>query len=389
MIESGHVADFSFLSTFPPTRCGIATFAESLAAAMTGPGPIGVPVDRARIIRLIDELDVTRPVRVDNRTEVVTEWGAGRGSAVLAARALDSADVAVIQHEYGIYQGRDGDAVIEVLAALTVPSIVVLHTVLDTPTDHQRDVLEGVAALATRVVVMTETARSLLASAYRVDMERVVVIPHGVPDWDGIEAAAHTGHRTMLTWGLIGPGKGIEWGIRALALLGDVHPPVRYEVLGETHPKVVAHEGEAYRDSLRALAAELGVADRVTFDDRYLDRAGLAERVASADVVLLPYDSRIQVTSGVLVEAVAAGKPVIATDFPHARELLADGVGTVVAHESPEAIAQAVRQVLESPDAMAAHRGTVRSSDTPWSSVADRYRSLARQFRSPHVARSA
>jgi polysaccharide biosynthesis protein PslF len=383
-IESSSVADFSFLSTFPPTRCGIATFAESLALAVTESG-----VDRAHVVRLIDDADVTRPVRVDARMDVVTEWGAGRGSALVAARVLDAADVAIVQHEYGIYEGPDGDTVVDVLAALTVPSIVVLHTVLENPTDHQREVLQRVAALATRVVVMTETARSMLASDYHVDMDHITVIPHGVPSWDGVEAPSHADHRTMLTWGLIGPGKGIEWGIRALAELGDLEPPLRYEVLGETHPKVVAHEGEAYRDGLRALAAELGVADRVTFDDRYLDLAALAERVAGADVVLLPYDSRIQVTSGVLVEAVAAGKRVVATDFPHARELLADGVGTVVRHESPEEIARAVRNVLGGPDAMAARRGTLRSADTTWSTVAERFRELAGELATPRIARSA
>jgi len=378
------VADFSFLSTFPPTRCGIATFAESLAAALTGDSS-----DRAHIVRVVDDLDVSRPTRVDARTSVATEWGSGRGSASLAARALDSADVAIIQHEYGIYAGADGDSVIDVLSALNVPSIVVLHTVLDAPTAHQREVLERVAALATRVVVMTETARSLLASHYDVDLGHVTVIPHGVPSWDGVQAPSHADHRTMLTWGLIGPGKGIEWGIRALAALNGLIPPLYYEVLGETHPKVIAHSGEAYREGLRALAVQLGVADRVTFDDRYLDRAALAKRVAAADVVLLPYDSRIQVTSGVLVEAVAAGKPVVATAFPHAIELLADGVGTVVEHESPDAIARAVRRVLESPDAMAARRGAIRSVDTPWSAVAARYRDLAAELVAPRVVRSA
>jgi glycosyltransferase involved in cell wall biosynthesis len=229
----------------------------------------------------------------------------------------------------------------------------------------------------------------LLDTGYRVDMEHVTVIPHGVPNWEGVGAATDPSHRTMLTWGLIGPGKGIEWGIRAVALLADEQPALRYEVLGETHPKVLAHEGESYRDGLRALARDLGVAGRVTFDDRYLDRTGLAQRVAAADLVLLPYDSRVQVTSGVLVEAVAAGKAVIATDFPHARELLADGVGTVVDHESPQAIASAVNRALANPDAMATRRRSVRSTDTPWSSVADRYRELASQIRASSVARSA
>lgn len=378
------MADFSFLSTFPPTRCGIATFAESLAAAIGGHGD-----DRVHVVRLVDDLDSTRPVRVDARTDVAMEWGAGRGSASLAARALDAADVAIVQHEYGIYQGDDGDAVLEVLRGLTVPSIVVFHTVLDAPTAHQREVLETAAGLADRVVVMTETARQLLATGYRVDASRVDVIPHGVPEQDVVSATVREGFRTMLTWGLLGPGKGLEWGIRALAELGDAVPPLHYEILGETHPKVVAQDGETYRNGLRRLAVDLGVADRVTFDDRYLDRTALAGRIAAADIVLLPYDSRIQVTSGVLVEAVAAGKHVIATGFPHAVELLAGGVGSVVAHESPAAIAEAVEAVLRTPDAMAARRRTARSADTSWSAVAGRYRALAASMTSRSATRSA
>jgi len=273
-----------------------------------------------------------------------------------------------------------------VLEAVTAPSIVVLHTVLEDPTPHQRIVLERIAAAATAVVVMSDRARSLLASGYRVDMEKVSVIPHGVPDWDSLVGGHRSDRTTMLTWGLIGPGKGIEWGIRAVAALRDVEPTLHYEVLGETHPKVIAHEGEAYRDRLRLLAEELDVADRVTFDARYLDRGRLAARVAAADLVLLPYDSREQVTSGVLVEAVAAGKPVIATAFPHAVELLNDGAGIVVEHESPKAIAKAVRSILSGRDAGA--RRPAFDPDTAWSAVAQRYRELAETMASS-IARTA
>ena len=375
---------FSILSTFPPTRCGIATFAESLSGALVGAG-----VDRVRVVRLTDDLDAGSRLRLHGRTELALEWGRGHGSASEVAHALDSGDVAIVQHEYGIYPGADGDEVLDVLAQLDAPSLVVLHTVLDEPTDRQRAVLERIGELATRIVVMTATAQGTLASRYRIDMRRVSVIPHGAPAWDVAEAHPAGGHRTLLTWGLIGPGKGIEWGIRAVAALADVVPPVHYEVLGATHPKVLAHEGERYRESLRALAVELGVADRVHFDDRYLDARRLADRVAAADVVLLPYDSRVQVTSGVLVEAVAAGKQVVATDFPHARELLAGGVGSLVHHESPSAIAAAVRQVLSTPDAVAARRRTVRSAGTPWPVVAERYRALAAEVGAAVAAKSA
>jgi glycosyltransferase involved in cell wall biosynthesis len=378
------VTVFSILSTFPPTRCGIATFTESLTTALTAAG-----ADRIGVVRLTDELDAGSTVRVGAGVTLTMEWGAGQGSAAAAARALDGGGVAILQHEYGIYPGADGDAVLEVLAALTVPSIVVLHTVLDEPTDRQRVILERIAGLATRIVVMTEAAHGLLASRYRIDPARVSVIPHGAPHWDAVAAHPAADRRTVLTWGLIGPGKGIEWGIRAVAELSGLVPPVHYEVLGATHPKVLAHEGEAYRDSLRALAVELGVADRVHFDDRYLERDVLAERVASADVVLLPYDSRVQVTSGVLVEAVAAGKQVVATGFPHARELLADGVGSVVDHESPLGIARAVQVVLQHPDAVAVRRRAVRSADIPWTAIADRYRDLAAEIGAVRAVQSA
>lgn len=363
--------DFSFLTTYPPTRCGIATFSESLADALTAQD--GTRVD---VVRLMDALDVSRAAGAGVHSSVVLEWGAGRGTASRAARALEAADVAIVQHEYGIYPGIDGEDVLDVLRELAIPSILVLHTVLDAPTIRQREIVERAVALASRVVVMGLSARRLLLAEYDIDARDVVVIPHGVPDWQSVVPSDVAHQRTMLTWGLIGPGKGIEWGIRALTDLADLDPPVRYEVLGATHPKVLAHEGEAYRDSLHSLAAELGVADRVVFDDRYLDRDALARRVAAADLVLLPYESGTQATSGVLAEAVGAGKPVVATGFPHALELLADGVGTVVAHRSSPAIAAAVRAVLLHADTVAALGPAPRDATTSWGVVGERFRAL-------------
>jgi glycosyltransferase involved in cell wall biosynthesis len=375
------MARFSLLSTYPPTRCGLATFSESFVTAVTASGD-----DTVEIIRATDDLDTFAPARVNSRAAIVGELHVSRpGGALAVSRRLSAADVVVVQHEYGIYGGDDGDDVIGVLEALTAPSIVVMHTVLEDPTPHQRRVLERVAAAATAVVVMSDTAYSLLATIYHVEMETVSVIPHGVPDWDALVRGQRTDRTTMLTWGLIGPGKGLEWGIRAVAAMRDVEPRVHYEILGETHPKVIAHEGEVYRERLELLTEELGVADRVTFDARYLDRDGLAARVAGADLVLLPYDSRVQVTSGVLVEAVAAGKPVVATGFPHAVELLRNGAGTIVEHESPNGIADAVRGIVARDDD---RRPVAFDPETAWSSVARRYRELAESMTAT-VARSA
>ncbi len=175
---------------------------------------------------------------------------ARRPVAAMAADRLNRQDVAIVQHEYGIYGGADGDDVLRVLALLSVPAIVVLHTVLTTPTAHQRFVLDGVVAAAAAVVVMSETARSRLVNGYDVPAHRVVVIPHGAPDAATAPAVDNGDRGQILTWGLLGPGKGIEWGIEAMALLGDMSPEPRYVVAGRTHPKVLAHQGERYRRAL-------------------------------------------------------------------------------------------------------------------------------------------
>ena len=374
------MSSFAFLSTYPPTRCGLATFTQALATAMVGPDDA-----RARIVRAMDFDDVPAIAAIGSRSVIVGELHRGDpASGRDAARLLSAGDAVIVQHEYGIYGGRDGEEILPVLSALTAPSIVVLHTVLPVPTKHQRQVLEKVARLAGAVVVMTETARRLLAEHYTVDLDKVSVIPHGVADWSAVTVAPHPERRIMLTWGLIGPGKGIEWGIRAMAELAATEPLLHYVVAGQTHPKVVDREGEQYRESLQRLIVELGLEDRVTLDGRYLDAPQLAVHVAAADLVLLPYDSREQVTSGVLAEAVAAGKDVIATTFPHSSELLANGVGKLVEHEDPAAIARAARTILHRSKPADHHRAL--AVDVSWPAVAAEYRLLARGIRAERSA---
>lgn len=375
------MTSYGFLSTYPPTRCGLATFTESLAAAMATRG------DRdSGIVRVLDKPAPPSETRFGPRA-VVAELISGDAPSMAASiRALNGYDIVIAQHEYGIFGGEDGDEAITVLEGLTTPSIVVLHTVLDAPTPRQKRVLERVAQLATSVVVMSDRAHELLGLGYDVAMEKVRIIPHGVPDRSS-HASKGSGQR-VLTWGLVGPGKGIEWGIRAMAQLRDMVPRPEYLVVGKTHPKVLEHFGEAYRRGLEGLVEQLQVADVVTFVDEYLNADQLAAFVASADVVLLPYDNRDQVTSGVLVEAIAAGKPVISTGFPHAIELLAGGAGLIVPHEDPTAIAEAVQAVLGqggSADRMAAAASRA-SIGTAWSDVAIEYRRLAEDILATRAA---
>jgi glycosyltransferase involved in cell wall biosynthesis len=362
---------YGLLSTFPPTACGLATFTAALAAQLDASTDHG---DDCIVVRAVTSAGFAPP-------GVAVELIAGSEASRLGTvAALNSADVVIVQHEYGIFGGRDGDEIVAVLEPLVAPVIVVLHTVLVDPTVHQREVLERVMATADAVVTMTQTARRRLEVGYAVDMRKVSVIPHGahVPPCLNTDVSGG-GRPVVLTWGLIGPGKGIEWGIEALAQLRDLHPYPRYLIVGKTHPKVLAAHGEAYRASLVALADRLGLSEDVDFDATYYDVPALQRVVGQATVVLLPYDSPDQITSGVLIDAVAAGKPVISTRFPHAVELLGGGVGLLVGHRNPTEIAAALRRVLGD----ATLRNAMRDASArlapslAWPAVAASYRTLA------------
>ena len=374
---------FGFVSTYPPTRCGLASFTRSLAKALTGPRDAP-----PSIVRMLDPGEDPGLVPDDAGRVVAVVRTDDPSAHRAAARALSGCDVVVVQHEYGIYGGADGEDVIALLEALEVPSIVVLHTVLPSPTPNQRRVLERVAALAAAVVVMTDHALETLVANYDVDGGRVNVIPHGVvqtPD----RGSHHRGSvPRILTWGLLSPSKGLERGIRATALLKMRGLETEYVIAGETHPKVRAHSGEAYRESLSGLARALGMRRSVQFVDRYLTDADLSGLLGSADAVLLPYESHEKATSGVLVEAVAAGVPVVATAFPHAIELLTDGAGIVVPHDDLAGMADALESVLTSERAPgeAPEPRPRGGAGLSWPEAAMRYAALARELRAVQAA---
>ena len=361
---------FGILSTFPPTQCGIATFSASLSDALTATGA------STRVVRLVDE-----PEPLSGR--VIHHLVRDHGSVAAAAVALDDHEVVIVQHEFGLYGGSDGADVLDVIDLVAAPVIVIAHTVLSTPSIHQRAILERVVDRADVLVVMSMTARDRLLAGYEVDATKVVVIPHGaVTELTSAGAYRRPGPPRLLTWGLLGPGKGIEGAIDALSRLRGLDPAPHYRIVGQTHPRVLTRDGEAYRMSLAARATERGVADLVSFHPAYLDGGALRRVVAEADVVVLPYESREQVTSGVLIEAVAARKPVVATAFPHAVELLASGAGLVVPHADPDALAHAVRRVLTEPHLAKAmiRCAAAAAPELRWSEVAARYRTLGAEL---------
>ncbi len=375
---------FGLLSTFPPTACGIATFNHALATHLVAAGA------QVSVVRIVDSPQPPEPLV---HHQLVT---GSPGSAAAAAQALDACDVAVVQHEYGIFGGVDGADVLDVVARVHVPLVVVLHTVLASPSPHQHEIVAELLVAATAVVTMTEAGRQRLIAGWSADPAKVHVIAHGAHDSRltvaDPDTTAAPGHRTVLTWGLLGEGKGIEWALEAVArLAAAADPAVRaprltYRIVGQTHPRVVEREGEAYRDRLKAQVRRLGIDATVEFDDRYLDRPALQRIIAAADVVLLPYDSSDQVTSGVLTEAVVAGRPVVSTPFPHAVELLSDGAGLLVGRRDPQAIAAALHRVLTEPGLAPAMAASARSlaPSLLWSSVARSYVALGTSLLRAH-----
>ena len=377
VVEQGFSGPLSFgiLSTYPPTPCGLATFTAALANGLTANGA------DVSVVRISDGPPSTS-------TPVIGELVNGSPASVAAcAELLNLSDVAVIQHEYGIYGGVDGDEVVDIIEGLRVPSIVIAHTILKDPTPHQRSVLEAVAALADQVVVMSEAAAQRLCRDFDVDRRKVKTVPHGatIPTNTTVMRG---GRPTLLTWGLLGPGKGIERVIEAMGSLNDLPGRPRYLVAGRTHPKVLAADGEAYRDARTEQARRSGVADSVCFDAGYRSVSTLTALVQSAAVVVLPYDSTDQVTSGVLVDAIASGRPVVATAFPHAVELLNSGAGIVVGHDDPDALASALRRILTQPRLAGAMAAEARrlAPEMAWPVVAGAYLKLAHGIRAERLA---
>ena len=352
------------VGTYPPTKCGIATFTAALHDSLGC---------ECAVVAIVDE-----PGSLEFGPEVVAELVPGDDrSIVAAADALEPFDVVLLQHEFGIYGGEDGVDVLQLVDLLTPPLVVVLHTVRRRPTRHQRRIVEELGAAAAVVVVQSQAARIWLLNEHDIDPGRVRVLSHGAVM--NLRPEPPPNHRPIiLTWGLLGPDKGIEYAIDAVAALRDLHPMPRYVVRGQTHPRVIEQEGERYRQRLEARVRRLGADDVVSFDDRYLSRSQVLAGIRAADVVLLPYRSRDQVVSGVLVEALASGKPVVATSFPHAVELLSPGSGLIVPHEDERAMEAALRSLLTDPRLAASARAVAsrQAAELSWTAVGRGYRGL-------------
>jgi glycosyltransferase involved in cell wall biosynthesis len=326
----------AFLSTYRPAQCGIATFTEDLRRATTG---------EHGVIAVQNEPSITPPeVSFSISKQARSDY---RQAAGLANIRFDGVS---IQHEYGIFGGPDGEFVLDFVEALRIPCIATFHTVLPSPSENQRRILRELGNRCDRVMVMSDLAVQLLSSVYGVQASKVVVIPHGVPNPErvppALELARFKKEQTLLTFGLLSPGKGIETAIRAVAALQNDFPDIQYVILGATHPELKRREGERYRESLQSLVRELGAESRVTFIDQFTRKEHLCRFLAGAGVYVTPYLGKDQIVSGTLAYAVAFGLPVVSTPFAYATDLAEKNAAVLFPFGDDQSLADRLRDLF-------------------------------------------
>ncbi|MBR9975646.1 MAG: glycosyltransferase family 4 protein, partial [Bacteroidetes bacterium] len=305
---------------------------------------------------------------------------------------INNVDLVSLQHGFGIFGGRAGSHVLTLMRELRMPIVTTLHTILRDPDPDHKRVMEEVAALSNRLVVMSARGVEFLKEVYQISPEKIDLIPHGIPDVPFVDPSFNKdvfgveGKSVMLSFGLLSAAKGIENVIAALPAILQRHPNVVYIVLGATHPNVVRHEGETYRISLQWLAQEKGVEGHVVFYNRFVSLEELNEFIGVADIYITPYLNEAQITSGTLAYTLGAGKAVISTPYWYASELLAEGRGTLVPFRDPEALAEQVNRLLDNESERHAMRkkAYLYGRHMVWHQVANRYMESFLSARAEH-----
>lgn len=373
MKEAPQIRRFATLGNHLPRQCGIATFTTHLTDALIEqlPGADGFVVAMNDAGRRH-----AYPSRV--RFEIA------EGDLSSYRRAADflnvnQVDVLSVQHEYGIFGGKAGAHLLELLRHLRMPIVTTLHTILSNPNPPQRAVLDELARLSERLIVMSESGAELLNRVHGIAADHIDLIPHGIPrvpvDGDSKGRLGLEGKTVILTFGLLSPDKGIEYVVDALPEILAADPDTVYVVLGATHPHILEREGEAYRLMLEARGRHLGVGGHMIFHNRFVSQTELTEFLSAADIYVTPYLNAEQITSGTLAYAVGAGKAVISTPYIYARELLAEGRGVLVPWRDSSAIAREVVALGREPDRYGAMcgRAAAYGREMTWPSVAGQY----------------
>ncbi|MGI5921682.1 MAG: glycosyltransferase family 4 protein [Syntrophomonadaceae bacterium] len=369
------------IGTYPPKQCGIATFSMDLRDSLTIHG------NQVKVMAVSDaSYQYNYPVEVvfNIRQQQLQDY-------IHAANWINSCSeisAIIIQHEYGIYGGEDGDYIIELARLLNKPYIVITHTVLPRPSRHQKSVLNKLCRRAAAIVGMTEKSAQLLTQLYGVRSDLIEVIAHGVPEFtpypaDQLKHQYQLQKRQLIsTFGLIGPGKGLELGIEAIAALAPDFPDICYLILGETHPMLKHSEGESYRQMLETMVADLHLEENVKFVNKYLSNDELGQYLYMTDIYLSPYPNRDQAVSGTMAFAIGCGRAIVSTSYAYALEVLREGRGLLASRPDPQELAGLIKEILQDPrlKQRLQERAYELGKTWSWPSVGRQYDCLLKQI---------
>src|SRR5712671_5480046 len=375
------------IGNYLPRQCGIATFTTDLCSALSA------EYGTARLLALpVNDTDegYDYPARV--------RWSLAQDDVKSYQEAAEflnfnNIDMVCLQHEYGIFGGPAGSHILQLLRGLKMPVVTTLHTVLREPNPDQMAVMEEIAELSDRLIVMSQLSSQFLQEIFKVPGSKIDMVPHGVPDLPFLDPNFYKdrfgveGKAVLLTFGLLSSNKGIENVIQALPKILSKHENVVYLVAGATHPHVLRRDGDKYRASLRALAREVGVQSQVIFHNRFVSPDEMVEFIGAADIYITPYRHEAQVVSGTLAYALGAGKAIISTPYWHAIELLDDGRGALVPFQNPAAIAQKTIELLDTPAIRHAmrKRAYLFAREMIWKRVAQGYMASFAKARSDRM----
>jgi glycosyltransferase involved in cell wall biosynthesis len=374
----------AFIGTYPPRRCGIGTFTHNLVRSVSN------NISRKRFSQNISVIALNESIQngIEYPEEVkFTIRQNHQRDYIEASRFINfsEADVCILQHEFGIFGGDDGVYILPLLHRLQIPLIVTFHTVLRSPSHTQRSIIEEIGKKASRIVVMSRHAVHFLTEIYGIPSEKILIIEHGVPEFEKISRKAAkqklklSGRKVLFTFGLLSRNKGIETAIHSLVPVVKKHPDLLYIVLGATHPAVLKHSGEEYREYLWRMVKSLGLENNVYFLNKFTPEDTLFEYLNACDIYITPYLSEAQITSGTLAYAIGAGCAVVSTPYWHAKELLDEGRGRLFGFKNSQELGEIMLELLDSENKLAGIRNNAYEfgKKTRWSKTAKQYYQLA------------
>jgi glycosyltransferase involved in cell wall biosynthesis len=384
MLTSSRQPAILFLSTFPPRKCGIASFTQDLVNA------INDEIKDNTIIKVC-ALDKQRKAGLYDEPVSMLMNGYDNESCIEAATLINnnkSIKLVCIEHEFGLYGGEMGEYLLGFLSMLDKPFIIRFHTVLPAPNEKRLKTVQSIGLLAEKVIVMTNHAAGLLEKEYHLPAEKISIIPHGTHSTPSVSPKLlkmkYELHDKLVltTFGLLSPNKGIEKGILAMKEISAHIPDAIYVVLGQTHPTLLEQEGEKYRDYLQQLIEENGLQQNVRIVNEYVPTSTLMEYLALTDIYLFTSKDPNQAMSGTFLYAMSAGCAIISNSFVLAKEMLDENTGVILETNEIDELAQHGIRLLQNNELRKnmAHNAFLRTRSTAWKKVAGKHIHLFAQI---------